>query len=219
MTDLKNLVNQYPTILFDMDGTLVNTEPLHAEAAMMVLNELGIKIDLMACLKDFYGMTDTIVIKTMCPQMSEKEINFAIERKNQFLIGLFKALPQNQKEKYINHGLFDFLNYLNQLNKKMAVVSASEDIIVKETLNCFNISPLIRLQMGRGQTINTKPHPEPYLEAMKRLNAVPSETLIFEDSPTGLRSAKDSLAKVIRITGFTHDDSQSEFFEIKNFLF
>ncbi|MBC7538565.1 MAG: HAD family phosphatase, partial [Bacteriovorax sp.] len=59
MSDLKTLLRDLDTVIFDMDGTIVNTEPLHARAAVFVLKGLGIDIDLEACLDQFYGMTDT----------------------------------------------------------------------------------------------------------------------------------------------------------------
>lgn len=218
MTDLFTLAKSKTTVLFDMDGTIVNTEPLHAKAAVMVLKDLGIEIDLVSCLEKYYGMTDTAVLKLECPHFSDEQIESTINQKNIRLIELFKTLKSHEKSKYITPGLFEFLNFLKQNNIKIGVVSASEDIIVTETLKCFEISPLIPLQMGRGQTIKTKPHPDPYLEAMKRFNSSPHETLIFEDSPTGLKAASDSKAQVVRITGFAHDNKKSEFIEVKDFL-
>lgn len=221
MADLKTLVKHKDAILFDMDGTLVNTEPLHAKAAVMVLSELGVQVDLMACIDQFYGMTDHVVLKTVCPQMSSAEIDKAIEQKNFHLINLFKKLADHEKEKYITPGLFPFLNHLKRENKKCAVVSASEDIIVLETLACFGIDSFVNLQMGRNQTTLTKPHPDPYLEAMKRLGTSTDQTLIFEDSPTGIKSANASGAQVVRVTAFAHTSgSQSiegDYVELLNF--
>jgi HAD superfamily hydrolase (TIGR01509 family) len=218
MTELLSLAINKKTILFDMDGTIVNTEPLHAKAAVIVLKELGIEIDLLACLEKYYGMTDTAVLKLECPHFSDEEIDKTIHQKNLRLIELFKKLNPEEKNQFITPGLFDFLNFLKSNNKNIGVVSASEDIIVTETLKCFDIAPLIPFQMGRSQTEKTKPHPDPYLEAMKRLNTSPHETLIFEDSPTGLKAASDSKAQVVRITGFAHDNKRSDFIEFKNFL-
>lgn len=219
MTDLKTLLQHHEAVIFDMDGTMVNTEPLHAKAAVIVLKSRGYEIDLEACLDQFYGMTDTAVLKMTCPELSDAEIESAIAEKNVHLMDLFKALPDHEKHQYITPGLFDFLNFLKQTGKAIAVVSASEDIIVEKTLECFSISTFIDLQMGRGQTTLTKPHPEPYLEGMKRLKSPPQKTLIFEDSPTGLQSALASGAHVIRITGFAHTDEVLHTHEIKNFLF
>jgi beta-phosphoglucomutase len=221
MTDLKTLVRPKKAILFDMDGTLVNTEPLHAQAAVIVLADLGVKVDLMACIDQFYGMTDQVVLKSVCPQLTDAEIDKAIEQKNFELIKLFKHLPDHDKEKFITPGLFPFLNYLKKENKKLAVVSASEDIIVFETLKCFGIDHFMELQMGRNQTVLTKPNPDPYIEAMNRLHTHHDHTLIFEDSPTGIKSASKSLAQVIRINAFAHANStqaiEGEYIDLLNF--
>ncbi len=219
MTDLKALLHHHEAVIFDMDGTIVNTEPLHAKAAVIVLKSRGYDIDLEACLDQFYGMTDTAVLKMTCPELSDAEVETAIAEKNQHLLQLFQALPSHEKNQYITPGLFDFLTYLKKQGKSIAVVSASEDIVVEKTLECFSITSFVDLQMGRGQTVLTKPHPEPYIEGMKRLKSPPEKTLIFEDSPTGLKSALASGANVIRITGFAHSDEVLHSHEIKNFLF
>ena len=219
MTDLKTLVKDLDTIIFDMDGTIVNTEPLHARAAVIVLNKQGIDIDLEGCLDQFYGMTDTVVLKMTCPSLTDAEIDLAIAEKNIHLLEIFSKLTPSEKSQYITPGLFEFLIYLKKEKKQLAVISASEDIVVRETLKCFGIDSHIDLQMGRHQTILTKPHPEPYLEGMRRLNTTHSKTLIFEDSPTGLESAVASGANVIRITGFAHSAKVLHLSERKNFLF
>ncbi|MGZ3808732.1 MAG: HAD family hydrolase, partial [Bacteriovorax sp.] len=162
MTDLKALLKTHDAVIFDMDGTIVNTEPLHARAAAIVLRARGHDIDLESCLDQFYGMTDTAVLKMTCPNLSDLEIEEAIVEKNHHLLELFKALPHQEKIKYVTPGLFDFLKFLRQEKKPIAVVSASEDIIVEKTLECFSISSYVDLQMGRHQTTFTKPHPEPY---------------------------------------------------------
>lgn len=219
MSDLKALVSTHDAVIFDMDGTIVNTEPLHARAAVIVLRSRGIDIDLEACLDQYYGMTDTAVLKHACPHLSDHEVEVAIAEKNKHLLEIFKGLTHEEKLNYITPGLFDLLHFLKKEKKSTAVVSASEDIIVEKTLECFNITAHIDLQMGRHQTTLTKPHPEPYLEGMKRLKSLPSKTLIFEDSPTGLQAAVASGANVIRITGFAHSDEVLHTKEIKDFKF
>jgi HAD superfamily hydrolase (TIGR01509 family) len=134
-------------------------------------------------------------------------------------LDIFLNLSKEEKALYITPGLFDFLKRLKKEKKAIAVVSASEDIIVEKTLECFSIDSFVDLQMGRNQTILTKPHPDPYLEGMKRLNCLPHKTLIFEDSPTGLQSAIASGASVIRITGFAHSEDVLHSKERKDFLF
>jgi HAD superfamily hydrolase (TIGR01509 family) len=218
MTDLKTLVSSKNAIIFDMDGTIVNTEALHAKAATLVLKEMGITIDIESMLTQFYGMTDTLVLKTLCPQLSEHEIQSAILKKNFHLLKIFQGMSKTEKDAHTTPGLFEFLNFLIKEKKKLGVVSASEDIIVIETLKTFGISNYMEIQMGRNQTMLTKPHPEPYLEGMRRLNSTALDTLIFEDSPTGLLSAHASGAEIVRITEFSHSLEKSKYKEIPNFL-
>lgn len=221
MSDLKTLVKNKRAVLFDMDGTLVNTEPLHAKAAVRVLESMGITIDLVSTIDQFYGMTDYVVLKTVCPQLTDEEVTAAIEEKNRHLVEIFRALHPNEKEFYLTPGLIHFLKYLKQHNIKCAVVSASEDVIVQETLECFELLPFMELHMGRNQTTLTKPHPDPYIEGMRRLGVTPDETLIFEDSPTGLMAARLSHADVVRVVEFLHTTSTQEldheYTTIKNF--
>lgn len=223
MTDLKTLVIDKDAVLFDMDGTLVNTEPLHAQAAVMVLKEMGVSIDLLSCIDQFYGMTDQVVLETLCPQLTAEEIHSAINRKNHFLIELFNELKEENKKTFLTPGLFPFLEFLKEKKIKCGVVSASEDIIVHETLKCFGLTPYMKVMMGRNQTHKTKPNPDPYLEAMKRLETTHLQCLIFEDSPTGIKSACTSGATVVRIIEFSHESSsqviEGTFINCKNFLF
>jgi HAD superfamily hydrolase (TIGR01509 family) len=218
MVDLINLVKDMNAIIFDMDGTIVNTEGLHAKAAAIVLKDIGVNIDVEGLLHQYYGMTDTVVLKALCPNFSSEEIENTILKKNQHLIKIFHSMTPAEKVKCITPGLFDFLEYLTRKKKKIAVISASEDIIVTETLLAFSIFPFVDLQMGRNQTLLTKPHPDPYIEGMRRLGTTKDDTLIFEDSPTGLISAQRSGAKTIRITQFTHSNEASEHEERLNFL-
>lgn len=222
MSDIKTLVRSKRAILFDMDGTLVNTERLHAMAAAGVLSDLGAHIDVDECLSRFYGMTDTHVLQTLCPQLNNLEIEKAIDEKNRRLIIIFKNLNEEEKNQYITPGLFSFLEALKKAKKKCAVVSASEDIVVTETLKAFKLDRWVELQMGRNQTSLTKPHPDPYLEAMKRLDVNANESLIFEDSPTGIKAALASQAEVVRITMFAHDSNAQKisgpYIELKNFI-
>lgn len=221
MTNSLNQLSAKSSFLFDMDGTLVNTEILHARAAHEVIQEEGINVNLMESIHQFYGMADTEVLKILIPGIDEAKINEIIAKKNKHLIEVLHSLKKEELDQYITPGIFNFLDHLNGLNKSCAVVSASEDIIVYETLKCFGFDKKIKLQMGRNQTAKTKPHPDPYLEAIRRLNTHISETVIFEDSPTGILSASQVGCEIFRITEFAHCNTPLEinatFNEIKNF--
>ena len=221
MTNILNQLSAKSAFLFDMDGTLVNTEILHARAAHEIIQDEGIDVNLMESIHNYYGMADTEVLKLLIPGIDDHKVNEIINKKNKHLIEILHGLKEQELENFITPGTFEFLDYLNNLGKSCAVVSASEDIIVYETLKCFGLDKKVKLQMGRNQTRKTKPHPDPYLEAIKRLATHASETVIFEDSPTGILSASQVGCEVYRVTEFAHCNLplkvDSTFVEIKNF--
>ena len=221
MSDKRDQLKNKQTFLFDMDGTLVNTEFLHAKAASSVLVDLKINIKLEDNIAQFYGMADTEVLKMLVPNITQIEIEKIIGEKNHRLTKLLRELSPSEKAQYITPGLFEFMDHLLDQNKTCAVVSASEDVIVYETLKCFGIDKKLQLQMGRNQTQKTKPHPDPYLEAIKRLDSHIGETVIFEDSPTGMQSALATGCDVFRVNYFAHCSNilnlNGSYTEIRNF--
>lgn len=208
MTKYLNQIQYFELFLFDMDGTLVNTEPLHARAMDLVFKQYKIEVSMSEeeALEKFKGMTDTLVLKALCPDLDETTRDSMIQQKNQFLKNIFKNLLPQEIIDLTSPGLSELLSYIKANNKKLAVVSASENEVVYETLTAFGLINEFDFWFGRGSTKRTKPHPDPYLEAMKKANMTKEKTIIFEDSPTGIQSARASGATVIEVAPFGKED-------------
>lgn len=202
--------------LFDMDGTLVNTEPLHAKAMDIVLKKAGISLSISEeeAMERFKGMTDTLVLKTLCPDIHESKRDEMIHDKNQILKVIFKDLTEQELLSLTSPGIREFLQNIRQQGKKLAVVSASENEVVHETLHAFNLYHEFDFWFGRGSTERTKPHPDPYIEAMKKANITKEKTVIFEDSPTGLAAARGAGAKIIEVAPFGKENYLKDFQEL-----
>lgn len=198
-------LESFNLFLFDMDGTLVNTEPLHARAMDKVLqkNNINHQIGDDESMEHFMGMTDTSVLRELCPELSDIEIDRLIAEKNIVLRDILLELDTHTKEQLTTPGLHELLSFIKSQKKNLAVVSASENAIVDATLKAFDLIHHFDFWLGRGSTARTKPHPDPYIEAMKKAGFKETETVIFEDSPTGLRAAKDSGASVIEVAPFS----------------
>lgn len=192
-------------VLFDMDGTLVNTEPLHAEAMALVIKDMGMSfdIDLVEAIEKYAGMTDTMVLEILMPELSSQEIASLIAQKNQKLVTVFSQMDDKKLASSMTPGLLDFLEWLKHSGKMLAVVSASEDVVVEATLKAFSLHSHFQFWLGRNQTERTKPHPDPYLEAMRRMNVSESRTVIFEDSDNGMKAAVSSGAQSVRVAPFS----------------
>ncbi len=211
----KNLkhIDEYLLFLFDMDGTLVNTEPLHAKAMNKVFHKYNISIDITnaEALERFKGMTDLTVLNTLCPNLSETDYKNMIIEKNIVLKNIFLNLNNEEKKSLTSPGIRSFISHLKKNNKKLAVVSASENEIVNDTLCAFDLIDEFDFWLGRHSTEKTKPSPDPYLLAMKMAEIGKENTIIFEDSPTGLKSAKTSGARVIEVAPFSSENYLKDF--------
>ena len=199
-------------IFFDMDGTILNSEPLHTDAIKELLEEFDIKVSHKKLSSLYNGIADNDIYSSLIqqyPQLSKKiELTQFLKRKNELLIDLIEKLTNSEVENIITPGLIPILNKFKREGKKMALVSASEPEIVHSTVKKLGIQDFFSIIEARQEDIPTKPSPAPYQIAMKKLSLSKDETLIFEDSLTGLQSAHKSGAHVIQITAFCSPQSK-----------
>lgn len=207
---VKNFKNENPSlkaILFDMDGTILNSEPLHAFAIYQVLPEINFPINYEDKeikneeeLQDFFcGQSDaslfTFFKNVLGNKWSETEDSF-IHKKN---LLLEHSLTKEQLEESFAPEIKNILTKLKDDGFKLGLVSASQKSIVDNFSETLNFSQWFEFMMGAEDTEKTKPDPMPYIEGMDRFKVGPQETLIFEDSETGLESALSSEAYVYKV--------------------
>lgn len=198
LDDLLKLVPKLRLVLFDMDGTLVDTEEEHALAVVEVLK------------KNSSNVIDEKVVHQMvfgCPdpyayQALKKSYNLHLHLEDflsQKQIALENILHLNLKnEDAVLIKLQSLVQSIQQCSKKIniSVVTASERKTAEAVLskNYSNVFPLF---FGREDTNLSKPYPDPYFNAIdvmgKKHGAFNlDEILILEDSPYGLASAMAS---------------------------
>ncbi|MFW6296761.1 MAG: HAD family hydrolase [Halothece sp.] len=186
-------------ILFDLDGTLVNTDPIHFKTWQTVLSDLEMSID-----RQFYdsrisGRTNAEIVSDILPHLSlEDGLKVADKKEAQFreLANELTPLP----------GLKAVLDWTNQNALKQAIVTnapKANATFMLESLNLKNTFPIVILAEEAPQG---KPHPAPYQMALKRLAVSSEKAIAFEDSPSGIKAA---VAANIRTFGIasTHDPS------------
>lgn len=184
-------------ILFDLDGVLVNMPEGHYEALNKALRLFGTEIGREEHDSYFNGLP------------SRKKLE-ELERQGRLPLGL-RDFVNEVKQKYTkeiipqycvpDYSKIILLNHLKQRDILLGCCSNS----IKETLHLMlrsaHLFDHFDLILGNDEITNPKPHPEIYLEAFKRLNVKPTETIIVEDSPHGIASAKASGATVIEVRG------------------
>jgi HAD superfamily hydrolase (TIGR01509 family) len=171
-------------ILFDLDGTLANSDPIHVQIWQDFLREYGLSVDTAFYKAKFSGRLNSAILQELLPQLSTDEIAAFSDRKEaefrrRAAAGELHSMP----------GLVEFLAWADNQSLQQAVVTnapAENAHFMLEVLGLGNRFPTVVIgdQLERG-----KPDPMPYQVALERLGLSPQAAIAFEDSPTGIRAA------------------------------
>ena len=178
---LKLPAGTFKAYLFDCDGTIADSMPLHYVAWNKALSEWGcdFKEDL------FYawgGMPVTEIIATLNRNhglnMPVEELSLRKERLYFEVLPQLKAVPEVLEHIEISHGQIPF-----------AVVSGSKRDSVTASLETLKILDRFDTLVCAGDYQKSKPDPEPFLMAAERLGVAPEDCLVFEDTDMGIQAA------------------------------
>ncbi|MDR1201058.1 MAG: HAD family phosphatase [Tannerellaceae bacterium] len=182
------------TIFFDLDGVIIDSEPIHAKAKKLTLDEYGIDYPI-SLFDDFIGQTDEAFFKHVSETLDteRRPIDLLLQRKQKLFVEL---LPEM---KFVDGFLF-FHQKVKEKGLKTALVSSTSSYTFELIDKIFNISHLVDLLVTEKDTVYHKPHPAPYLKALQTLPASTETTIVIEDSPNGIISAKKAGCKVFALT-------------------
>jgi HAD superfamily hydrolase (TIGR01509 family) len=169
-------------LLFDLDGTMANTDPVHYCAWSELLQELGLEIDEAFYKSRISGRLNPAIVRDLLPQLSPTAGQRFIERKEARFRQLAPQLAPLT-------GLSKLMAWAEVQALKQAVVTNAPAENVHHTLKALHLEAhfdqvVIAEKLGIG-----KPDPAPYRHALKQFGLVPAQAVAFEDSPSGVRSA------------------------------
>jgi beta-phosphoglucomutase-like phosphatase (HAD superfamily) len=196
MQDLKTLLAQAGAIIFDCDGTLVNTPPLYARAWMAGFLRSGKPIT-----ADWYltraGMSEYVLMDAF-----EAETGLKLDREevvSTVRATFLEVLAELQEIEAItriareNHGRLP-----------MAVASGGPKEIVLPTLKVTGLRDLFDTVVTIEDVGRAKPAPDLFLEAARRLGVPPASVLVFEDTREGLEAASEAGMQAMDVANVRH---------------
>lgn len=184
-------------LLFDLDGTLVNTDEVHFQVWREMLLPYGVDIDRPFYQKNFSGRLNPDIVRDLLPHLTPEEGQQLSDRK--------EAEFRNRNVELVPlAGVLEVLNWMEQQQLKRIVVTnapAENAALMLRSLKLNETFPNVVL----GESLpKPKPDPMPYQVALEQLGVTAAEAIAFEDSPSGLRSAVGAGIPTIGIAS-THD--------------
>jgi len=184
---------RYEAILFDFDGVLVDSEPVHFACWREILQGFNLDLDWKTYCEHGIGVSDRQLMALMCrqanPPLDVERILAEYPRKKElFRTRMLEMQPFNDEIRAL-------LGELNEYQK--AVVTSSGQSEVEPILIHAGVRELFQTVVYAGDVKRLKPAPDPYLLAVERLGV--DHALVVEDSAAGEASARAAGLDVLRV--------------------
>lgn len=169
-------------ILFDLDGTLVDTDPIHLGVFAELLAPLGYNVDEEFFRTHISGNRNENIFKRYFPELSDQEIIQKGEEKEM----LFRDRAKSIKPLT---GLDKMISWARSQNIALALVTNAPKGNVDFILPILGLQDSFDIHVLADDLERGKPYPDPYLAALKRLDIAADDAVVFEDSGNGIRSS------------------------------
>lgn len=189
-------------VIFDMDGVIIDSEPIHFEVDMQTMEKLGVNISKDE-LNKYVGTTNEYMLTEL---INKYKIEKSIDEITEYKINLTINKIKDAKIDAID-GIRELLVELKNNNINTAIGSSSTRDLIDAVIEKFKLKSYFDYIVSGDEVKEGKPKPDIYLEASKRLNIEPSECIVIEDSKNGVLAAKNAGMKCI---GFKNENSGNQ---------
>ncbi len=186
-------MKEYQGYLFDMDGTLVDSEPLKGEALSQACKDFGAKVD-RNIYKDVIGESWSVVTDHF---FNKADIKPDLNEFDEHFKDHYEQLLEENLE--LSQGVKAYIERLSTEGKKCGVVSSAKTCMVEKILEDCNLSDFFEVIITEEHVTEHKPDPEAYNLALDKLRLAPENVLIFEDTSAGIEAGVASGCDVFAI--------------------
>ena len=172
----------YRALLFDLDGTLAETDSLHLPTWVDALEPYGVEVD-----EEFYkdrisGRSTGEIVRDLLPDLTDEEGRSIGDAKE-------ASFRENAAELEPLPGLVDFVKLGRERGMQIALVTNAPEENVEAILPALNLRDYFDMVVLADEVEAVKPDPAPYKAALKKTGVPAEEALAFEDSVSGISSS------------------------------
>ena len=188
------------TVIFDMDGVIIDSEPVYFKIDKQMFEELNIDVSFEEHCSyvgtSSQNMWDTIIkkhgIADQPRELMRKEYNLYMD----YLVNASDLQPID--------GVLELINDLHKNNFRLILASSSRMETINIILDKFKLSDLFIAKISGSELVHSKPHPEIFLSAAQLIRSEAKDCVVIEDSKNGVAAAKAAGMKCI---GFLNPSS------------
>ncbi|KAK4422917.1 Haloacid dehalogenase-like hydrolase domain-containing protein Sgpp [Sesamum alatum] len=172
-------------VLFDIDGTLCDTDPLHYYAFRDMLQEIGFNGGI-PITEDFFianiaGKHNEDIASALFPSDHERGLKFTDEKE-----AVFRRMVKEKIEPV--KGVHKFTKWIEDRGLKRAAVTNAPKENAELMISLLGLSDFFHALILGSDCERAKPHPDPYLKALEVLKVSKEHTCVFEDSVSGIKA-------------------------------
>ena len=208
-------MTKFKALIFDMDGVLINSEPLWKIAEKEVFSSLGVPVT-----DDLVHITSALTAQEVCAfwhkrhpwtGMSFDEVEDAV---------VARVIDLIEKNDTKMPGVIEILQFVKSKNLKIGLASNSSHNLIEVVLQKVGIKKYFDFVSSAQDVEKGKPDPAVYLYAARNMGVSPGECLVFEDSIIGITAAKNAGMTVVAIPApedFTNDKFKIADYKVSDF--
>ena len=181
-------------LLFDMDGTLSDTDPVHRQAMTDTLAAQGVELSDDDFLRHVSGRSNEDIFAHFLPALSGGERRRLADEKE----ALYRCLTPRMTPM---PGLIRLIGWAKARGVTRALVTNGPRLNVEHTLRALGLTDSFDTQVLGEDLPRAKPDPLPYLEALRRLGIGANRAMAFEDSEPGATAALAAGVFTVEVTG------------------
>lgn len=197
---MRALFKNVDAVIFDMDGVLVDTEPIHMMVEQSIFEELGIQVG-MKYHQTFIGRSSkemwADIIRNYGLKTSVQEL--VIRKRERYMLEL-ESMPDLP----VMPGVKLLLESLLDNNKKLALASSSAMPNIRYIISRTGLEAYFQVVVSGDELPRSKPDPAIFLQAADLLDAHPSTCIVIEDAPAGVKAARSAGMKCVGLLGNGH---------------